>query len=72
MASEDGRSEAEIARRIVIVKEAFSNTRELLTCRRINTRLRLLKCHVWSTLGYGAEAWTFSRAMTKRLEAFET
>ena len=73
MASEDGRSDAEIARRILIAKGAFTNMRKLFTCRSINIRLRLrfLKCCVWSTLGYGAETWTISRAMNKRLEAFE-
>ena len=67
MASEDGRSDAEIARRITIAKGAFTNMRKLLTCRSINIRLRLrlLKCYVWSTLGYGAETWTISRAMNK-------
>ena len=32
MASEDGRSDAEIARRIVIAKGAFTNMRKLLPC----------------------------------------
>ena len=73
MASEDSRSDAEIARRIAIAKGAFTNIRKLLTCRSINIRLRLrlLKCYVWSTIRYGAETWTISRAMNKRLEAFE-
>ena len=73
MACEDGRSDAEIARRIVIAEEAFTNMRKLLTYRSIDIRLRLrlLKCYVWSTLGYGAETWTASKAMNKRLEAFE-
>ena len=35
-------------------------------------RLSLLKCYVWSTLLYGAEAWTLSSVMMKKLEAFET
>ena len=65
MASEDGRSDAEIARHTVIAKGAFTNMRKLLTCRSINIRLRLrlLKCYIWSTLGYGAETWTISSAM---------
>ena len=73
MASEDDRSGAEIVRRILIPKEAFTNMRKLLTCRSINIRLRLrlLKCYVWSTPGCRAETWTISRAMNKLLQAFE-
>ena len=37
----------------------------------ISLRFRLLKCYVWSTLTYGVETWTISRAMSRRLEAFE-
>ena len=73
MASKDGRSDAEIARRIAIAKGALNDVRKLLTCRNINIRLRLrlLKCYVWSTFGYGTEKWTISRAMNERLETFE-
>ena len=73
MASKDGRSDSEIARRIVIAKGAFTNMRKLRTCRSINIRLRLrlLKCYVCSILGYGAETWNISRAVNKRLEGFE-
>ena len=73
MTSEDGRDDAEIIRRIVIAKRAFANMRKLLTCRNINIcfRFRLLKWYVSSTLTYGVEIWTISRAMSRRLEAFE-
>ena len=33
--------------------------------------MRLTKCYVWSTLLYGAETWTITKALTKRIEAFE-
>jgi len=35
------------------------------------TKLRLLKCYVWSTLLYGCEGWTISNTMRTRLEATE-
>ena len=31
----------------------------------------MLKCYVWSVLLYGAETWTISKAMQKKLEATE-
>ena len=32
---------------------------------------RIMRCYIWSTLLYGAETWTITSAMAKRLEAFE-
>nr|CAH7754601.1 unnamed protein product [Callosobruchus chinensis] len=31
----------------------------------------MVKCHVWSVLLYGAEAWTLKAAAFNRIEAFE-
>ena len=39
--TEDGRSEIEIKRRIMIARTTFTNTRTLLSCRRINLKTRL-------------------------------
>ena len=46
--TEDGRSEKEIKRRIMIARSTFTNMRTLLSCRGINlkTRLRAIKCYV--------------------------
>jgi len=35
----------------------------------MSTKLRLLKCYVWSTLLYGCEGWTVSQRMKLQLEA---
>ena len=35
------------------------------------TRKRILKCYVWTTLLYGAETWTLTKSMLKKLDAFE-
>lgn len=35
------------------------------------TKIRLLHCYVYSTLFYGAETWTLTEELSKRLEAFE-
>ena len=45
----------------------------VLTTKTINlsTRLRLMRCYVWSMLLYGSECWTINKAMQQRLEAVE-
>ena len=57
--TEDGRSEKEIKRRIMIARTTFNNMRTLPSCRFINlkTRLRVIKCFIWLTLFYGVETW---------------
>lgn len=69
----DGRSDKEIKRRIGIAKSAFESLRRLITNRKISidTRKRLIRTYVWSTLTYGAETWTVSSAMNDRLSSFE-
>ena len=71
--TQDGRSEEEVKRRIGIARTAFSKMNNTLTKPLIpmETRLRILKCYVWSTLLYGAETWTISNVMKQRLCAFE-
>jgi hypothetical protein len=73
MITEDGRCEKEIRRRIGIAKQAFQNMKSILTNNHISkeTRLRVLKCYVWSTLLYGCEAWTITKGMERKLEAAE-
>ena len=64
-------SEKEVIRRIALVKVAFTKLETVL--RNINmsigTRVRILRCYVWSTLTYGCEAWTLRRDLERRLEA---
>ena len=70
--TEDGISEVEIKKRLEIAKNAFNNMKNVLSSRNIsiNTRMRLTKCYVWSTLLYGAETWTITKTLTKRIYAF--
>ena len=46
---------------------------KMLTSRsiKVETKKRLVKCYIWSTLLYGAETWTLTRAMIGKIEAFE-
>ena len=37
----------------------------------INTKMRLLRCYVFSVLFYGVEYWTLTEATIKELETFE-
>ena len=71
--SEDGKCDEEIKRRIGQARSAFNTMRDVLCCRRLplTSRLRLLKCYVWSTLLYGVETWTESKTSENRLNAFE-
>ena len=71
--TEDGRSEKEIKRRIMIARSTFTNMRTLLSCRGINLKIRLraIQCYIWPTLFYGAETWTITKSLLSRLDAFE-
>ena len=51
--TEDGISEKEIKRRIMIAVTTFTNTRTLLSCRGIHlntSRVRAIQCYIWPTL----------------------
>ena len=70
---DNGRCEEEVLRRIGIAKSAFNSMSSTLTSRSISTRtrLRLVKCYVFSTLYYGCETWTLNKKLLSRLDAFE-
>ena len=71
--TEDGRSEKETKRRIMIARTTFTNMRTLLSCRGINlkARLRAIRWYIWPTLFYGAGTWTITKSMLSRLDALE-
>ena len=71
MVTSDGKSDTEIKRRIGIAKTVYKKMERLLTSRNVDlgTRIRLLKCYVWSTSRlYGCETWTVSKTMEARLQ----
>ena len=55
MATEDGKCDKEIKRRIGIARTAFESMAKILTSRNISIELRsrIAKCYIWSTLLYG-------------------
>ena len=63
----------EVKKRVAIAKKTCNDMKHLLTNRKISvkTRKNLMKTYIWSTLLYGAESWTLSGALVKRLEAVE-
>ena len=69
----DAKSDEEIKRRTRIAQKAFRCMSNVLTARNINreTKLRLIKCYIWSTMLYGCETWRIGEAMKKQLEAAE-
>ena len=69
----DAKSDQEIKRRIGIAKTAFKSMSNVFTARNINnqTKLRLIKCYIWSTMMYGCETWTINETMKKQLHAAE-
>ena len=73
MATEDGKCDKEIKRRIGTARTAFESMAKIPTSRNISIELRsrLAKCYIWSTLLYGAETWTLTKVTSDKLEAFE-
>ena len=71
--SNDGKPDTEITNRINIAKSKFSSMSKLLTSKRLSipTKLKILKCYVFSIFMYGAEAWTLSKVLESKIEAFE-
>ena len=70
MATEDGKCDKEIKRRIGIARTAFESMAKILTSRNISIELRsrIAKCYIWSTLLYGAETWTLTKVTSDKLE----
>ena len=73
MATEDGKCDKEIKRRIGIARTAFESMAKILTLTNISIELRsrIAECCIWSTLLYGAETWTLTKVTSDKLEAFE-
>ena len=54
-------------------KNVFHSMEKVLSSQSINmcTKMRLLKCYVWSTLMWKTESWTISKRMESQLETAE-
>ena len=71
--TEDGKCEVEIRRRIAIARSNFMNMKNLLTARvlHLNTRKKLIRCYILSTLLYASETWEINQLMWNKIEALE-
>lgn len=63
----------EIRQRIEKARSAFTKMNNIFKSHSIplKTKIRLLRCYVFTVLLYGVESWTLTEASTKKLEAFE-
>jgi hypothetical protein len=51
---------------------AFWHKEELMRKNiRLSTKIKILKCYVFSVLHYGCESWTWNRAMSSEINAFD-
>ena len=70
--TDDGKSHSEVKRRILLGREAFNKSKELLRGKlELSLKKRLIKTIIWSVVLYGSETWTLQKEDVKRLEAFE-
>ena len=70
---DNGKTDAEIEARTKLAKSQFSAMYKTFTSKRlkISTRIRILKCYIFSIFTYGSEAWTLSKVLEQKIEAFE-
>ena len=67
-----GKCDKEVRRRIGNAKGVFLNSKEMFKSSiNIKTKKRLIDCYVFSVLTYGCEAWTLTKDLVKRIDAFE-
>lgn len=73
MITTDGKDDKEIRCRTAMAKEAFYNFANVLKNGkiRLDIRIRILKCYVWTVYRYASETWTISKTVERRVNAFE-
>uniref|UniRef100_A0A8D8S265 Reverse transcriptase domain-containing protein n=1 Tax=Cacopsylla melanoneura TaxID=428564 RepID=A0A8D8S265_9HEMI len=71
--NEDWDNSQEIKSRIGKARSTFNQMSAVFKSHdlTIETKIRLLKCYVYSVLLYGVETWTMKNETEKKLEAFE-
>ena len=71
--TDDARTEKELNCRIGAAKTKFSLLMSILTSKQLSIplKIRVLSCYVFSVFGYGSEAWTLTKVMEEKIEAFE-
>ena len=69
----DIRTDVEIDTRLKLAKAKFSSMSRILTSKRLvmETRMRIMRCYIYSIFSYGCEAWTQSKVLEDKIDAFE-
>ena len=70
---EEIKTDKEIEKRKNIAKEKFSSMAKILKSKplKLTTKLKIVKCYSYSIFTYGCEAWTLSKVLEAKIEAFE-
>ena len=69
----NGKCDNEILKIIEVARGAFNSMLNTITARHISmeTRKRIIKAYVWSTLLYRCETWTITTSNMTKLQSFE-
>ena len=70
---DDLRTDKELETRENLAKSKFSSMHKILTSKRLkmSTRIKILKCYVFSIFCYGCEAWTLNKVLERKIKVFE-
>jgi hypothetical protein len=70
--TEKARCEEDIRARVGMATAAFWQNKELMRRNiKLGPKIKILNCYVFSVLNYGCESWTWNRAMSSKINAFE-
>ena len=71
--TDDGRCDKEVKRRIAIARSNFINMKDVLATRKLkwDTRMRLVRCYILSTLLYASETWVLNTETEGRIRSLE-
>ena len=71
--TDDGRCDKEVKRRIAIARSNFINMKDVLATRKLkwDTRMRLVRCYMLSTLLYASETWVLNAETEARIRSLE-
>ena len=69
----DLRTDKELETRGNLAKSKLSSMHKILKSKRLkmSTRIKILKCYVFSIFCYGCEAWTLNKVLERKIEVFE-
>jgi len=71
--TDDGKCDKDIKRRIAIARSTFISMKDVLTTRKLkwDTRIRLVRCYILSTLLYASETWVISAEVESKIRSLE-